>query len=50
MSNLAYIIAAYVITVGALALYGLHLWRRLRSAERELTTLTANEGAHYGRQ
>ncbi len=44
MSNLGYIIAAYVITLGALALYGLHLWSRLRSVERELSTLTANEG------
>jgi Heme exporter protein D (CcmD) len=50
MSNLAYIIAAYVITLAALALYGVHLWRRLRSAERELTMLTTSEGAHDGRQ
>jgi hypothetical protein len=45
MSNLGYIIAAYAITLGTLALYGLHLWRRLRSAERELNTLTASERA-----
>jgi Heme exporter protein D (CcmD) len=50
MSNLAYIIAAYAITLAALALYGVHLWRRLRSAERELATLTASEGAYDGRQ
>ena len=50
MSNLGYIIAAYMITLGALALYGLHLWSRLRSVEQELTTLTTSERAPYGRQ
>jgi len=48
MSNLGYIIAAYGITLGALALYGLHLWSRLRSAEQDLSTLTARERAPYG--
>jgi hypothetical protein len=42
MSNVAYIIAAYGITLGALALYGLSLWRGLRSVEREVAGLTAD--------
>jgi hypothetical protein len=50
MSNAGFIIAAYVITLGALAVYGLHLWSRLRSTERELTTLTASERTYNGRQ
>ena len=50
MSNVGYIIAAYAITLGTLALYGLHLWRRLRSAERQLATLTPDERWHDGRQ
>ena len=50
MSNLGFIIAAYAITLGTLAMYGLQLWSRLRSAERELATLTASERTPYGRQ
>ena len=50
MSNLGYIIAAYVITLGALALYGLHLWSRLRSVEHELGMLMPSDGAPHGRQ
>ena len=50
MTNAGYIIAAYVITLGALALYGLQLWSRLRSAERQLAALTTDEGLHYGRR
>jgi hypothetical protein len=50
MGNVAFIIAAYMITLGALALYGLHLWRRLRTVERELNGLTASARASYGRQ
>ena len=50
MTNLGYIIAAYLITLGALALYGLHLWRRMRSVEQELSTLTAGERTPYGCQ
>jgi hypothetical protein len=50
MSNVGYIIAAYAITLGTLALYGLHLWSRLRSVERQLTTLTAEERWHDVRQ
>jgi hypothetical protein len=50
MTNLGYIIAAYLITLGALALYGLHLWRRMRSVEQELGTLTAGERTPYGCQ
>jgi hypothetical protein len=48
MSNLGYIIAAYVITLGALAMYGFHLCSRLRAAERELAALTAGERERYG--
>lgn len=50
MTNAGYIIAAYVITLGALALYGLQLWSRFRSAERQLAALTTDEGLHYGRR
>jgi len=50
MSNLAYIIAAYSLTLGTLAVYGLHLWSRLRSVEQALNTLEAAERAPYGRQ
>jgi hypothetical protein len=50
MANLGFIIAAYVITLGALAVYGLHLWNRLRAAEREVSTLTGSERAPYGHQ
>jgi len=50
MSNLGYIIVAYGITLGVLALYGLYLWSRLRSVEQELTALTASERAPYGGQ
>jgi hypothetical protein len=50
MGNLAFIIAAYMITLGALALYGLHLWSRLRAVERELNGLEAGARDSYGRQ
>lgn len=50
MSNLEYIIAAYTITLGALAIYGLLLWHRLRSAERELASLMPTEEERYGQQ
>jgi hypothetical protein len=50
MSNVEYIIAAYGITLGALALYGLHLWNRLRSVEREVDALTIHERMPDGRQ
>jgi hypothetical protein len=50
MTNIGYIAAAYVITLGALALYGLHLWRRLRTVERQLTLWTTDEGLSYGRR
>ena len=48
MTNLGYIMAAYVITLGALAMYAVHLWRRLRRVEREVTALTAGEREDYG--
>jgi hypothetical protein len=50
MGNVAFIIAAYMITLGALALYGLHLWSRLRAVERALNGVTANARASYGRE
>jgi hypothetical protein len=50
MTNGGYIIAAYVITLGTLALYGLQLWSRLRSVERQLAALATDEGLHYGRR
>jgi hypothetical protein len=50
MSNVGYIIAAYGITLGALALYGLHLWSRLRSVEQEVAALMADERMHDGVQ
>jgi len=50
MTNAGYIIAAYVITLGGLALYGLQLWSRLRSVERQLAASTTDEGLHYGRR
>jgi hypothetical protein len=50
MSNLGYIIAAYGITLGVLALYGLYLWSRLRSVEHELSMRMPSDGAPYGGQ
>jgi hypothetical protein len=50
MSNLGYIIAAYAITLGALAVYGLLLWNRLRLVERTLTALTTTEEERYGQR
>ena len=50
MTNAGYIIAAYGITLGALALYALHLWRRLCSVEGQLTALTIDERLLHDRQ
>jgi hypothetical protein len=50
MTNVGYIVAAYAITLVALSLYGLHLWRRLRAAERQLAAWTPDRGLSYGRQ
>jgi hypothetical protein len=50
MTNVGYLTAAYVITLGALALYGLQLWGRLRAVERQLAATTADEGLPYGRR
>ncbi|HSF30786.1 MAG TPA: hypothetical protein VLK82_09995 [Candidatus Tectomicrobia bacterium] len=49
MANTGFIIAAYIITLGALGLYGLHLWGRLRDVERQLAALTPDERVPYGR-
>jgi hypothetical protein len=51
MSNLEYIIAAYAITLGALGIYSVHLWRRLRrleQVEQEVTILMTGEREPYG--
>jgi hypothetical protein len=48
MSNLGYIVAAYMITLGALGIYSVHLWRRLRRLEQDVTALTADERQRYG--
>jgi hypothetical protein len=50
MNNVGYIVAAYGITLGALALYGLHLWNRLRSAERQVAALTGDGRMPDGRR
>jgi hypothetical protein len=50
MSNLGYIIAAYAITLGTLAIYGLLLWTWLHLAERQLRALTTTEEERYGQQ
>ena len=50
MTNVGYIIAAYGITLGVLAFYGLLLWSRLRAVERQLAALTTAEGLYDGRQ
>ncbi len=50
MSNLGYLIAAYAITLGALGLYGVHLWSRLRRVEEEVTMLTTGERERDGRR
>jgi hypothetical protein len=50
MSNVEYIIAAYGITLGALALYGMHLWSRLRAVERQVSALTLGERLQHGCQ
>lgn len=34
MTDAGFVIAAYIVIVGGLALYTLSLWRRLRSVER----------------
>jgi hypothetical protein len=40
MTHLEYIIAAYTITLGALATYAVIVWRQLRHVERRLASLT----------
>ena len=50
MNNLGYIIAAYVITLGALGVYAVHLWSRLRRLEREVTPLMADRREDDGRR
>lgn len=54
MTNLGYIIAAYVITLGTLAGYALLLWHRMRVADRQaanvLTMPNLSEEGGHGRQ
>jgi hypothetical protein len=50
MTNLGYIVAAYTITLGALALYGLYLWNRLRRLETRLAATTFAERPAHGRR
>jgi hypothetical protein len=50
MTNLSYIVAAYAISIGALGLYGVYLWSRLRHLEQDLTMLPASERVPYGRR
>jgi hypothetical protein len=50
MNNFGYIVAAYVLTLGAVAAYGLLLWTRLRGVEQELSALTSDEGKRYGQR
>jgi hypothetical protein len=50
MTNVGYITAAYGITLGALGLYGLHLWKRLCAVERQLAALTIDERLFHGRR
>ena len=49
MTNLSFIMTAYVMTLGALGLYGAHLWGRLHRLERDLTALTISERQPNGR-
>jgi len=50
MTNVGYIIAAYAITLGALAGYALLVWNRLRVADRELAGLTTTEEGGHDRR
>jgi hypothetical protein len=50
MTNLGFIMAAYVITLGALGVYGVHLWIRLHHLERDVTALTIGERQPDGRR
>jgi hypothetical protein len=50
MTNLGFIMAAYVITLGALGVYGVHLWIRLHHLERAVTALTIGERQPDGRR
>jgi hypothetical protein len=49
MTNLGFIMAAYVITLGALGIYGVHLWSRLHRLERDVMALTISERQPDGR-
>jgi hypothetical protein len=50
MTNLSFIMAAYMISLGALSIYGVHLWSRLHRLERDVTALTIGERQPDGRQ
>lgn len=50
MTNLGFIIAAYSITLGALAGYGILVWSRLRPLERQLAAVTPLLEGLYGQR
>jgi hypothetical protein len=50
MSNLGYIVAAYTITLGALAMYGWYVWRQLRQAARDVAALTGSKGEPHAHE
>jgi hypothetical protein len=50
MTNLGYIVAAYGITLAALAGYGVLVCCRLRAVERELTALPRGQETRYGQR
>jgi hypothetical protein len=50
MTNLSYIVAAYTISLGALGLYGVYLWSRLRHLEHDLAMLPGSERVPHGRR
>lgn len=47
MTNLGYILAAYSITLAALAGYGILVWSRLRLAERQLAAMAPLQEGPY---
>lgn len=50
MTKVGYILAAYGITLGALAGYGVLVWSRLRTVERELAAITHGGEGRYGQR
>jgi len=50
MTNLAFILAAYSITLGALAGYGMLVWSRLRLAEHQIAMMAPPQEGGYGQR